>query len=255
MSRLTFAAQNLAAEAKSWQRKTFNARLDHIADGLDYYRPGVFCGQETGGTSYLRRLDDTFRHLAPGYKLTRVPHGGRWRHIWVDLDQVRVNASGLMALNRLRTKHAAWAKITAHETKETFFTTSVHLSAGGEGKAQARFDQADRLLDTSAKLNPNGHPEIHAGDFNSERLVGNTIFVPRKYHDGLARARTRARTEYDTYNGRSTLKADTGTQRESGDHLDHIYVSDELKDRVLHWSQRPTVKASDHNLVAIKVRL
>lgn len=255
MSRLTFAAQNLAAEAKSWQRKTFSARLDDIADGLEYYRPAVFCGQETGGSSYLRRLDDTFRHLAPGYKLTRVPHGGRWRHIWVDLDQVYVNASGLMALNRLRTKHAAWGKITARETKETFFTTSVHLSAGNESKAQARFDQADRLLDTSAKLNPNGHPEIHAGDFNSERLVGNTIMWPRRYRDGLACAKTRTRTGHDTYNGRSTVKVDPGTQRENGDHLDHIYVSDELKDRVLHWSQRPSVKASDHNLIAIKVRL
>ncbi|VXC20902.1 hypothetical protein [Aeromicrobium sp. 9AM] len=252
MSVLTIASQNLAAEAKSWQRKTFAGRLDDIGDGIAYYRPGVFLAQETGGgLLYLPRLDREMKR----HGLRRAPHGGRWRHIYYNPDLVRRNRSGLMSLNRLGTKHAAWLDFTDRLSDERLFATSVHLSQGNESKAQTRYREGETLLRKTAHLNPRKYPEIHGGDFNSHGLVGRVVFEPRHYVDALDVASTTKHKGYNTYNGRSTVKPIHSTQQIDGDHDDHFYVSSALKPFIAHWSQRPTVVPSDHNLIAIKVRL
>lgn len=252
MSVLTIAAQNVAAEAKSWQRKTFADRLEYIGTGVGYYQPGVFLAQETGGgVLYLPRLD----HEMKRHGLRRAPRGGRWRHIYYDPDRVYCHRSGLMSLNRLGTKHAAWMDFTDRQSHERLFTTSCHFSVGGENKAQTRYREGETLISKTRHLNPRKYPEIHGGDFNSFGLVGKVVFQPRHYVDALDVAWTTKHKGYNTYNGRSTVKPDPKTQLLHGDHDDHFYVSAALKGLIAHWSMWPTVAASDHNIIAIKVKL
>jgi len=252
MTTMTIAAQNIAAEAKSWQRKTFAQRLEYIGVGVGYYHPAVFDVQESGGgVLYLPRLDTELKR----HGLRRAPRGGRWRHIYYNPDLVQLHSSGLMGLNTLRTKHAAWIDFTYRPTGDRFFNTSVHLSQGGEEKAQTRYREAETLLRKTARLNTGKFPEIHGGDFNSHGKVGRVVFEPRHYVDALEAADTTKHKGYNTYNGRSTITPRPSTQLMHGEHDDHFYVSAALKNLVAHWSQFPTVRASDHNLIAVKVRL
>jgi len=168
---------------------------------------------------------------------------------------VKVHVSGLMTLNATRAKHAAWMDFTHKPTGDRLFNTSVHLSVGGESKAQTRYREAETLLRKTRALNTGRFPEVHGGDFNSHGLVGDVVFEPRRYYDALDRADTSRHAGYNTFNGRTTVTPHASTQRMDGDHDDHFYVSAALKSLDAHWSQLPTVRASDHNTIAIKVRL
>lgn len=248
---LTIASHNIASKAKSWQRKTFGERLEFIGAGVGYYHPGILAVQEAGASSELRRLDPELRR----HGLHRAPKGGRWRYLYFNPDLVKLHDSGLFALNASHTKHAAWGKFTELSTGRTLFVTSVHLSVGGEEKAQARYKEAERLLRLSADVNRFNHPQVHAGDFNSYHRVGDVVMEPHGLVDALDVALGAARSGYDTFNGRTTVKPNHATQQLNAQHDDHLYVSPWLADRVTWWSQLPSLPASDHNIIAIKVNL
>lgn len=254
MTVLTIASMNFAAQATSWQRQTFAGRLDDIAESVDYYHPAVLCGQEAGNPSRTRALTQVFKDDVRG-NLRRAPGGGNWKYIWYDADKLHLNGSGSMKLNPAGSKRAAWAKLTTLDTAETFFVTSAHLSASFLGTDAARRREANRLLDTTNQLNPRRHPEIHAGDYNSVSDVGQAVMKPRRRLDARSIASLKQHTGYNTYNGRTTVVPHASTQQLDGEHLDHVYVSDDLRERVLLWSSRASVKASDHNIIAIKVSL
>lgn len=246
------AAQNLAAEAKSWQRKTFADRLEFIGLGVGYYHPDIFLAQETGGPLlYVPRLD----HELKRHGLLRAPKGGHWRHIYFNPDTIRLYRSGSIYLGTPG-KWAAWAKVVDLKTGHPLFVSSVHLSQGGEEKAQRRYREAEKLLRSTKALNTAHYPEVHGGDFNSHRLVGKVVFEPRGYVDALDVApRGMVRHKgYNTFNGRTTVKPDPSTQLVNGDHDDHIYVSRSLSKRVTYWSQHPSVLPADHNIIAATVR-
>lgn len=251
MTVLTIAAQNIAAKSKAWQRQTFDSRLPAIRLGVLAYKPAIFLVQESGNAPYLRKLDAALKPAG----LVRAPGGGRWRHIYYDPKRVRRIASGLIALNASHTKHAAWARFANKTTGELIFVTSVHLTAGGEDKAAARYREAEQLL-RKTRAHTYGAPEVHGGDFNSFKLVGRVVFQPRYYRDALlvADAPSPRRTA-NTFNGRTTVKPDKRTQRYNSDHLDHFYVSRDLARRVTYWSQLPSVRPSDHNLIVCRIAI
>lgn len=246
---LTIASQNVAAMAKPWQRQTFGDRLVAIGAGVGYYHPGIMAVQEAGSGSYLSRLDSELRR----HGLQRAPRGGRWRYLYFDPKQVRHHDSGLFWLNAVG-KYAAWGKFTDLASGVTLFVTSAHLVQGDEAAAQARYKQAETLLRKSREVNRFHHPEIHAGDFNSYHRVGDVVFEPHQYVDALDVALSARHAGYDTFNGRTTVKAVHATQELNARHYDHFYVSKQLADNVFHWSQHPSIQASDHNLIAIKVK-
>jgi endonuclease/exonuclease/phosphatase family metal-dependent hydrolase len=254
VSVLRLGTFNVAAQAMSWQRRTWAARQDDIRASVDYYGLDVLCVQENGNAERTRQLTNTlYRADKP---LRRAPGGGRWRHIYFNNELLHCppGASGLMKLNAGGTKHAAWAKLTHRATGETFFVTSSHLSASFLGSDAARRREASRLLVTSRKLNHRRYPEIHAGDFNSPSDVTNKVMKPAGYTDALRTADAVTHGSYNTFNGRTSVVPALRTQRFDGEHLDHIYV-EKLNDRVVLWSQRSDVGASDHNLVMIAVEL
>lgn len=250
MSVLRLGSFNVAAQAMSWQRETWTDRQPRILASVEHYGLDVLCIQENGSPTRTRQLTNTLSKA----RMRRAPGGARWKYIYFNNEMLRHNDSGLMKLNRLGTKRAAWAKLTVRETDETFFITSPHLSASFLGTNRARRAEARTLLEESARLNPNGHPTIHAGDFNSPSDVTTAVMTPAGYFDALRRANTSSSSGYNSFNGRKTVKPGR-TQKLDGVHLDHIYVSKSLRNRVVHWSQRPSLAASDHNLIMVKVAL
>lgn len=251
MSELTITSQNVAAKSKSWQRKTFTTRLPHLLSVVSHYHPAIHLVQESGNAPYLKKLDATYKKAG----LVRAPGGGRWRHIYYDPKKVRLVASGLLTLNATRTKHAAWARFVDIESGELLYVTSVHLSAGGEEMAQARYRQAEQLLRKS-RPHTYGAAEVHGGDFNSYSNVGHVVFKPRFYEDALRVAHERSgRQVLDTFNGRNTVRPNPRTQKRQGNHLDHFYVNRLLLRRVTLWTSLATVYASDHNIIAVRITL
>ncbi len=238
MSVIRIGSFNVAAQAMSWQRKTFDGRRDDILAGVTYYGLDILCVQENGNPTRTARLTNTLSKA----KLRRAPGGGKWRYIYFNNELLQLRDSGLMKLNRLGTK-----------TGQTWFVTSSHLTASFLGSSATRRSEARRLLSETRRLNPSGHREIHAGDFNSVRDVSAAVMIPAGFRDTAAVAGTRTGAGYNTFNGRTTVIPHRRTQKIAGEHLDHIYVEADMVHRVTHWSQRSDVEASDHNLIMIKV--
>lgn len=244
----TVATINTAAEAKAWMRSTFDARMRALRENLevDKFLPQVVAVQESGGRTYLAKLDKVM--VALGYR--RAPGGGRWRYIYYRPNHLTVRRSGLITLNKLGTKHAAWAELVDRETKRRVIVTSLHLSEGWSSSDSIRIGQAATLVRKIAALNTGKVPMVHAGDFNSYGLVIDKVLEPAGFSDSLDIADTRINASADSFNGRTTVAVPKRTPSH-GRHLDHVAVSKGVY--VSQWRQLVDAEVGDHNRITVRL--
>lgn len=251
-SRPVILTANLAAKSKRWQRATWDARLDDIGSGVDYFTPDLVAVQEAGSDSYLRKLDPVMREVG----LLRAHGGSRWRYIYFRPTTMLFRQGGTIRLNSLNTRHAAWGRFQTHaDVRRGLFFTSSHLSVGWTSFTdRARLREARALLRRSNELDSRWHyPQVHAGDFNSYAMVGDKVMEPAGFRDAEDKPELwKHHSGYDSYNGRNTVRVPTTPMPMHGHHDDHIYVSPELD--ALTWTLRADYGPSDHNFVAAKLR-
>lgn len=245
----TLTTFNLAAKAHKWQRDTWTARLPEIAKVLNATGSDILCLQEVGSMSYVKQIDK----VLPGFK--RAPGAGwplynRWRYIYVNPKTYLVLKSGLMTLNTIGSKHAAWALVQHITTGKTLFVTSAHLTAGSTSTDSKRLSEAHVLVTKTRKLNNLDAPVIHAGDFNSAGLVGSQVIIPAGFKDTIATADKATGKTLNSNPGWDISARRQYPNQKKGWHLDHIYAAVGIDTKT--WTLTSVPKASDHDPITAR---
>lgn len=255
VAELTVRTMNLAAKAKAWQRTTWDDRLPHIKTALAAGKTAHTAGaaiialQEAGSAAYLRDLKaQVFDPL--GYLL--APGGTNWRYLIFDPRQVKRLASGSFSLG-FPGKYAAWGLFQDLQSGKPVFVTSVHLIQGWASTDAERKREARQLLAKTDALNTTNAPVVHAGDFNSYRLVGDTVICPAGFTDALDIADQVTDSRPDTFNGRKGVTSPAAYPAHvPPQHDDHLYLSHGID--AVRWDQNLSHAASDHNTIAVRIR-
>lgn len=210
--------------------------------------------QEAGG----KRVGPITRaHFSGGpRRLVMASGGGDSRYVLYSSDRFDQLGGGRWPLGHGR--WAAWARLEERQTQRRFIVVSVHLLNGHDATGQ-RAAEMRTLMSALGAVNTEGDPVILAGDFNSgTHRRGDTVGPIVRAHG--------FRDAVEIAEQTVAAQVNTGSRRGdeailSGDHVDHIYVSEAWT--VSFWKQWAALSGttyvgpwlSDHNMITATVSL
>lgn len=250
IAQTTIVTLNWAAKAKAWQRATWARRLPAGAELLNHSGADIIALQEAGSMAYVKQIDRVLGFArAPG---AGGPLFNRWRYLYFNPKTHKCLTSGLVSLNRLHTKHAAWGLFRNLATGKDLFVTSVHLTAGGASTEKTRHNEAVALLKATTKLNATGAPVVHAGDYNSGALIVEDVMLPGGLKDTRSTADRTINAYLDSNPGWDIKAKRQNRNPADGWHLDHVCAQAGVDTTT--WELLSAPRVSDHNPIRVTIR-
>lgn len=211
--------------------------------------------QEAGGVRVGAITKSAFSGGEPG--LVPATGGAQSRYIFYRPEKFEQLAGGVWSVGHYG---ATWARFKDRATERTFFVVDIHLETGKSSKSNStRGSQLSSILGRLDAANSQDDPVVLAGDFNtgvhrSGDSVG-PILISAGYADTVAVAEQTENAQVNT----GSRSGDRAIM--SGDHVDHVYVSDDWG--VPAWKQWANLSGttyvgpwlSDHNMIGATLAL
>ncbi len=250
-SEVTVGSWNICSEACSG----YGGRAPKQAAQVQASTVDIMTVQEAGGV----RVGRTTRAVFSGgpKSFVAATGGSQSRYIFYRGEKFDQLAGGTWSVGHYG---ATWAQFSDKETERSFYVVSLHLQTGKNSKSNStRGSQIRSILARLDATNTTDDPVVLAGDFNTGRHRGGDSVGPIVRGDGFSDSVEIAETA-------ENADVNTGSRRGnsaiySHDHVDHIYVSTDVK--VPAWKQWVNLAGStyvgtwlsDHNMISATISL